>query len=108
MPIQMMGSIFTPLALYTLGAQLAGGAKRDLRTGPLALVLVLKLLLAPAATWILALALGMPQGLTELFVVGAATPVGVLLAIYCAESSTATRLRRGRRAGLDRARSPLS
>ncbi len=84
-PIQMMGSIFTPLALYTLGAQLAGGAKYDLRTGPLTLVLVLKLLVAPAATWILALALGMPQGLTELFVVGAATPVGVLLAIYCAE-----------------------
>ena len=37
-----------PLALYTLGAQLAGGAKHDLRTGPLALVLVLKLLVAPA------------------------------------------------------------
>jgi predicted permease len=84
-PIQMMGSIFTPLALYTLGAQLAGGPKRDLRGGPLMLVLVLKLLVAPAATWLLALALGMPQGLTELFVVGAATPVGVLLAIYCAE-----------------------
>jgi predicted permease len=83
-PIQMMGSIFTPLALYTLGAQLAGG-KYELRAGPLALVLVLKLLVAPAATWALALALGMPQGLTELFVVGAATPVGVLLAIYCAE-----------------------
>ena len=85
MPIQMMGSIFTPLALYTLGAQLAAGAKREPRTGPLALVLVLKLLLAPAATWLLALAVGMPQGLTELFVVGASTPVGVLLAIYCAE-----------------------
>lgn len=84
-PVQMMGSIFTPLALYTLGAQLASGAKHELRTGPLGLVLVLKLLAAPALTWLLALALAMPQDLTELFVVGAATPVGVLLAIFCAE-----------------------
>lgn len=84
-PIQMMGSIFTPLALFTLGCQLADGAVGRLKTGPLALLLVLKLLVAPAATLALAIAVGLPKDLAAVFVVAAATPLGVLLAVYCAE-----------------------
>jgi malonate transporter len=48
-------------------------------------LLVLKLMLAPALTWGLAIALGISDDLTELYVVAAATPVGVLLALFCAE-----------------------
>ena len=74
-----------PLALFALGAQLADTGKGELKTGPMSLVLVLKLLLAPALTWVLAIAMGIPKDLTELYVVAAATPVGVLLALFCAE-----------------------
>ncbi|PPD28213.1 MAG: hypothetical protein CTY20_10935 [Hyphomicrobium sp.] len=85
MPVQMMGSIFTPLALFTLGCQLAAGARGEWKFGPLALIMVLKLLVAPAVTWALAIAVGLPDDLTDLFVVAAAAPVGVLLAVFCAE-----------------------
>lgn len=84
-PVQLMGSIFTPLALYTLGCQLADGARGELKYGPLTLVVILKLLIAPAATWALAWSVGLPDDLTDLFVVAAAAPVGVLLAVFCAE-----------------------
>ena len=84
-PIKMLGSIFTPLALYTLGAQLAESGEGRIAPLPMALVLVLKLVAAPALTWGLAILLGVPKDLTGLYVAGAATPVGVLLGIYCAE-----------------------
>lgn len=85
LPIQMLGSIFTPLALYTLGAQLAEGSDGEVRAAPMTLALVLKLLAAPALTWALALAMGMPPDLTALFVVAASTPVGVLLGVFASE-----------------------
>lgn len=85
LPVEMMGSIFTPLALFTLGCQLADSSWGDLRWRPLALISVLKLVLAPAVTWGLALAVGLSGDLTDLFVVAAAAPVGVLLAVFCAE-----------------------
>jgi hypothetical protein len=81
----MLGSIFTPLALFTLGCQLAVSAWDDLAWGPLTLISILKLVVAPAVTWGLALAVGLPGDLTDLFVVAAAAPVGVLLAVFCAE-----------------------
>ena len=84
-PVEMTGSIFAPLALYALGAQLAASSKGIVRLAPLSLVLALKLVAAPALTWGLALALGMPGDMTDLFVVAAATPVGVLLAVFCVE-----------------------
>lgn len=85
MPIKMLGSIFTPLALYTLGAQLAESGEGRIAPLPMALVLMLKLVAAPALTWGLAILMGVPRDLTGLYVAGAATPVGVLLGIYCAE-----------------------
>jgi len=85
LPMQMLGSIFTPLALFTLGCQLADSRGGEVEAGPLVLISVLKLLVAPAATWGLALAVGLPHDLTALFVVAASAPIGVLLAVYCAE-----------------------
>jgi predicted permease len=84
-PLELIGSTFPPLALFALGAQLAETGRGALKVGPMSLVLVLKLMLAPALTWGLAIALGIPDDLTELYVVAAATPVGVLLALFCAE-----------------------
>lgn len=91
-PIEMLGRAFTPLALYTLGAQLRDGAPGELKTGPVSLILVLKLMIAPALTWGLAILMGLPKDLTELVVVGAATPVGVLLGVFCAEYNREPRL----------------
>ncbi|MGD9783845.1 MAG: AEC family transporter [Hyphomicrobiaceae bacterium] len=85
LPLELIGSTFPPLALLALGAQLAETGKGRFQTGPMSLLLVLKLLLAPALTLVLARAMGMPEGLTDLYVVAAATPVGVLLALFCAE-----------------------
>lgn len=85
LPLELIGSTFPPLALLALGAQLADTGRGELQAGRMGLVLVLKLLLAPALTWGLAVALDMPKDLTELYVVAAATPVGVLLALFCAE-----------------------
>jgi predicted permease len=84
-PLELIGSTFPPLALFALGAQLAETGRGALKVGPMSLLLVLKLMLAPALTWGLAIALGISDDLTELYVVAAATPVGVLLALFCAE-----------------------
>lgn len=84
-PIELIGTTFPPLALFALGAQLAQTGRGGLEAGPLSLVLVLKLLAAPALTWGLGLALAIPDDLLDLYVVAAATPVGVLLALFCAE-----------------------
>lgn len=92
LPVQMLGSIFTPLALYTLGAQLAESERGTVERGPLALLLAMKLLVAPALTWVLARGMGVSPGLTALYVAGAATPVGVLLGVYCAEFGRNSRL----------------
>lgn len=84
-PLEMLASIFAPLALYALGAQLAVGSKGEVRRGPLSLVLALKLAAAPALTWGLAVLLGIPEQLRDLYVVAAATPVGVLLSVFALE-----------------------
>lgn len=87
-PIELLGATFPPLALFAMGAQLASrtsGEDVATRPGALVLILVLKLAFAPALTWALALALGMPDDLTDLLVVAAATPIGILLALFCAE-----------------------
>ncbi len=84
-PIQLLGSTFPPLALFALGAQLAGRTAGEVAIGRLSIVLLLKLMIAPAVTWALASFMGMPDDLTDLLVVAAATPIGVLLALFCAD-----------------------
>jgi hypothetical protein len=82
-PLRLMGEAFTPLALFLLGAQLAGVTANGGR-GPVALAMLLKLAAAPAITWGLAVLCGFPADLTALFVLGAATPVGVMIAVFAA------------------------
>ncbi len=84
-PVAFLGATFPPLALYALGAQLATRTDGQLSYGRLTLVVLLKLLIAPAVTWGLAVAMALPDDLADLMVVAAATPVGVLLALFCAE-----------------------
>ncbi len=84
-PIELLGATFPPLALFAMGAQLATSAAGVLNIGRLTLILILKLIIAPAVTWGLAIAMGMPDQLTDLLVVAAATPIGILLALFCVE-----------------------
>ncbi len=90
-PLKLMGEAFTPLALFLLGAQLTGINGLGQR-GSLTLALVLKLVAAPAITWALAIAFGFPGDLTALFVLGSATPIGVMVAIFAAKYATAPTL----------------
>ena len=83
--INVMGSAYTPLALFALGAQLAIGRKRSIMPKTLTLALALRFMIAPAGTWIVVALLEVPPGLAGMLVVGASAPVGVLLAIICAE-----------------------
>ena len=86
-PLKLMGYAYAPVALFTLGAQLAGSAAAIDR-GILALILVLKFLLAPGLSFALLWLLGFPDDLSDVLVVAAAAPVGVLLAIFCVEHRT--------------------
>lgn len=91
-PVEMVGSVFAPLALIALGAQLGdrqpeGEARPRVDSGrglgALSLAVVLKLMIAPAVTLAAATFMEMPNDLTDLLVVAAATPVGVLLSLFC-------------------------
>lgn len=84
-PLQFLGSIFTPLALYTLGAQIASSGALKLEIVPQTMMLVLKFLVAPALAWWLCHLLALPHDVTAVVVVASATPVGVLLAVFAAE-----------------------
>lgn len=87
-PMQFLGSIFTPLALYTLGAQVAAARAVKFEVGPQTLMLVLKFLAAPMLSWGICYAMGLPEDITAVIVVAAATPVGVLITIFAAEYQT--------------------
>lgn len=83
-PLLFLGGIFTPLALYTLGAQLAGQAIR-VEVLPQTLIVLLKFLIAPLLTLWLCRVMGFPDDVSDVLVVAAATPVGVLITIFAAE-----------------------
>lgn len=84
-PMQFLGSIFTPLALYTLGAQVAAAKLGRIEWGPQIMILFLKFILAPALTWQICVVMGFPPDITAVIVVAASTPVGVLITIFAAE-----------------------
>jgi predicted permease len=84
-PMQFLGSIFTPLALYTLGAQIAAAKSLRLELVPQTLIVFLKFIAAPVISWGICVAMGMPRDVQDVIVVAAATPVGVLIAIFAAE-----------------------
>ncbi|MFV0297527.1 MAG: AEC family transporter [Hyphomicrobiaceae bacterium] len=84
-PMQFLGSIFTPLALYTLGAQVAAARIGRVEWSPQVLILVLKFLVSPILTWIICWLMGFPADITAVIVVASSTPVGVLVTIFAAE-----------------------
>jgi predicted permease len=87
-PMQLLGTIFTPLALYTLGAQVAAARSTRLEWGPQITIQFLKFILAPALTWWICAVMELPRDITNVIVVAAATPVGVLITIFAAEYKT--------------------
>jgi predicted permease len=87
-PLQFIGSIFTPLALYTLGAQIAAAKTVKFEAGPQFVILVLKFLVAPLLSWWICIVMGLPDDVTDVIVVAAATPVGVLITIFASEYKT--------------------
>ena len=84
-PLKVTGSALTPIALFTLGAQIASASNWSAAWRPVGASLVLRMAVAPALTWVAAIAFGFPPDLTSLYVVGAATPVGVLLVVFAAQ-----------------------
>lgn len=87
-PLQFLGSIFTPLALYTLGAQVAAARLGRVEWGPQVLIVLLKFIVSPLLSWQICVAMGLPHDITAVIVVAAATPVGVLVTIFAAEYKT--------------------
>ena len=83
--MQFLGSIFTPLALYTLGAGIAAQGSSASRPGPQLLILLLKFLFAPIVSWMICRVMGLADDVTAVLVVAASTPVGVLITIFAAE-----------------------
>lgn len=83
-PLEVLGSAYTPVALFALGAQLAVSHWQSTFSS-LGVGLALKLLIAPGLTYGAVILLGIPETLGDFFIVIASAPVGVLLAIICAE-----------------------
>ncbi len=83
-PLELVAAANTPVALIALGAQLGTGTWAIART-PVALGIGLRLIAGPLVTWTALMALGLPEGLNDLLLVGAGLPVGILLPIFCAE-----------------------
>lgn len=83
-PVKIVSGAYISLALFTLGAQLAQ-TRFSLAHGPVWLAVSLKLVLAPALTFAVLQAIGIEPVLSDLLVVAAAAPVGILLAIFCTE-----------------------
>ena len=84
-PMQFLGTIFTPLALYTLGAQVSASRITRIELLPQFLMLLLKFLVAPVLTWWVCRVMEFPRDVANVLVVAAATPVGVLITIFAAE-----------------------
>lgn len=87
-PLQFLGSIFTPLALYTLGAQIASAKMVKFEVVPQTAILLLKFLVAPLLSWWICTVMGLPDDVTDVIVVAAANPVGVLITIFAADYKT--------------------
>lgn len=87
-PMQFLGSIFTPLAIFTLGAQLRESRIVSFEWLPQTLMVFLKFLIAPVLAWMVCSYLELPRDAQDVIVVACATPVGVLITIFAAEYET--------------------
>ncbi|MDA7946039.1 MAG: AEC family transporter [Hyphomicrobiaceae bacterium] len=83
-PVELIAQAYVSIALFTLGAQLSD-SRFSMPGLPVWLAVGLRMLVAPALTWGVVLALGFEPQLIDLLVVAAAAPVGLLLAIFCAD-----------------------
>lgn len=83
-PVEIVSGAYMAVALFTLGAQLAA-TKVRFASGAVWLTVFLKMLVAPAVTWVVLSFTGIEAELSDLLVVATAAPVGLLLAIFCAE-----------------------
>lgn len=83
-PLGLIAGANTPIALMALGAQLGAGSWTISRSA-VGLGVGLRLVAAPALTWLALLALGLPEELGDLLLVASGVPVGVLLPIFCME-----------------------
>ena len=83
-PLKLVSDAFTPMALLLLGVQLAAIEVKVARR-PLMLGVLLRMVAAPASAWLFAALLGFPPNLIAFFVVSAAVPAGVLIAIFASE-----------------------
>jgi malate permease and related proteins len=89
-PLQMLSAAYTAIALMSLGAALHGGAI-DFTDTPLRATLVMKLLIAPLLTWLLAYLLGFGGTTLALFVVAASMPTAALVGVIAAQSERGPR-----------------
>ena len=84
-PLQVMGAAYVPVALFGLGVQLASSGWRE-SGATVAWGVTLRLVAAPLlTTLVLVFLIDLPEGLRDVLIVGSCAPVGVLLAIFCAE-----------------------
>ena len=83
-PLEVLGASYIPLALFILGAQM-----RDVRLGGVRVALgvagLLRLAVAPAATWAALMLADLPGPTVAFLTVGATAPVGVLLPVLAVE-----------------------
>ena len=71
--MQFLGSIFTPLALYTLGAQVAAARSVRFEPAPQVLILLLTFIVAPLLSWYLCGLMGLSDQITDVLL-AASTP----------------------------------
>ena len=83
-PLGYLGQAFIPLALFSLGAQLAHAGQK-VPVSQLTLSVFLKLILAPAMTWGLASFFGFTSLHLDMLVVSSSAPVAIILAVLQTE-----------------------
>ena len=76
------------MALYTLVSQVPAAQTCRIEFLPQLLIQILKFLVAPVLSWWICSMMGLPRDVTDVIVVAAATPVGVLITIFAAEYKT--------------------
>ena len=91
LPLQTLGTAYTPVALFALGAQLATSRWRAISL-PLGLALGLRLVAAPMLTWLAVTLLHIQHPVADLLVIISSVPVGVLLAVISMEYETSSDL----------------
>jgi predicted permease len=83
-PLEILGAAYIPLALFVLGAQMRGVRLGGVRVA-LGTASLLRLVVAPLATWAALMTAGLPAATVSFLTVGATAPVGVLLPVLAVE-----------------------